>query len=886
MESETETNSSSYTSDSDIELDDDIVQTLAKSSGGKVQLPPTVFGQNTDWTDESGSDVTDISDGEDIPVVYEDGTQDVVFDEDFDFSDTESDAGHYASKPDPKKHEQELKKQEQERLAKEQKAKQRKEQEKKRKEQKEKDEKKAAKREEEERRRKEKQRKEQKEQKAREEKERQERAERERQERRVNESKPTPTAKQNQPARPPQRTPPSNNPNQPNVQEEDLNKPYEDPNDTMEEDSNLHLTMMPIKINPQAVLRSQTRDPTPNNQAEYSPSKGDINVDQFNQPQGFGEPFAQPPQQSPQFNQTSPSKNFPQLSSKPISPASSPGRVSQLTDVDPERQFPVPFQPGQFPNAAGLMASPTGPNGLGNSGNGFDTSSRRSSIRSSSTSSKPISNTSSRHSSISSKSSRDDKPSDSKSSSKHSSRNSSRHSSISSSTSSKTSVSSSSHHSRSSRTSKDDKKRENRKREKERENKFRKAVFDEEMKEKKELIYALYVMEQDGHPVSKRYTMDDDIFEMRFEYNKLKNEDDLKTKVQSAWDWFHTGNHLVEYLNERLNPFDISMDGWSDLLDADKQKYEPHFRKLYKQFACKFQVKPAVQIAMLFGGQLAMFVLPKFMDKIKTKKNDPKNLADATETAYAWGNNDTKAQTAQTQKPQTQNVSDSERELKKEIKEMNKRINGLLLQIDRQNQIIEQTQRMLLSQNQTRSPQYYSDKVEIPTPANTVASNPSPVAQTTVNTPVDRVNTTGNISLNASPVKSNVNQSKVNFVPETNSDSHSINSESLELESESDDEDGEIDFDVGSEMTGPVNNGPSLAGILGMIMKKSPSKQEKKQLPFQSVYDAPPEKPEYLNEVQTEEVQNTEEIENDVSEERPKGRSMSSISRKSTTLLL
>jgi hypothetical protein len=48
---------------------------------------------------------------------------------------------------------------------------------------------------------------------------------------------------------------------------------------------------------------------------------------------------------------------------------------------------------------------------------------------------------------------------------------------------------------------------------------------EDEMAEKRELIYQLYTLERYGHTLGKRYTMADDINELRFEHDRLMNKD-------------------------------------------------------------------------------------------------------------------------------------------------------------------------------------------------------------------------------------------------------------------------------------------------------------------------------------------------------------------------
>jgi hypothetical protein len=53
---------------------------------------------------------------------------------------------------------------------------------------------------------------------------------------------------------------------------------------------------------------------------------------------------------------------------------------------------------------------------------------------------------------------------------------------------------------------------------------------------------------------------------------------------------------LGEMINERFKPLGISIEGWSDELDSQKQEYEKVFRKIYKNMASRFYVRPGLQV--------------------------------------------------------------------------------------------------------------------------------------------------------------------------------------------------------------------------------------------------------------------------------------------------
>lgn len=151
---------------------------------------------------------------------------------------------------------------------------------------------------------------------------------------------------------------------------------------------------------------------------------------------------------------------------------------------------------------------------------------------------------------------------------------------------------------------------------------LRERIAEEELKEKRELIYEFWLMEKNGIPVSKKYEITDDIDEMRFEYHRLKSEGDIRDKIKLGWSVFSSINSVGEMINQKFKPLGISIDGWSDELDSHKEEYEKIFRKIYKNMAGRFYVKPGLQLMMVFGSQLIIFLAPRLLKKFQKKEDD------------------------------------------------------------------------------------------------------------------------------------------------------------------------------------------------------------------------------------------------------------------------
>jgi uncharacterized phage infection (PIP) family protein YhgE len=70
-------------------------------------------------------------------------------------------------------------------------------------------------------------------------------------------------------------------------------------------------------------------------------------------------------------------------------------------------------------------------------------------------------------------------------------------------------------------------------------------------------------------------------------------------------------------------------------LDDDKDKYEPHFRKLYKSMSSRFQINPGMQIAIMYATQFCVFILPRLLKSVANKKPE-EGTTDPKQKTYPW----------------------------------------------------------------------------------------------------------------------------------------------------------------------------------------------------------------------------------------------------------
>ena len=115
---------------------------------------------------------------------------------------------------------------------------------------------------------------------------------------------------------------------------------------------------------------------------------------------------------------------------------------------------------------------------------------------------------------------------------------------------------------------------------------------EEMLREKFKFLRKLEALEKKGVELSKKYNMDSNLQEMMGEYETIMEE---KTKLNSVK---FQGNMLMavingmEFLNNRFDPFDIKLDGWSEQINENIVDYDDIFGELYEKYKSKATMAP------------------------------------------------------------------------------------------------------------------------------------------------------------------------------------------------------------------------------------------------------------------------------------------------------
>ena len=125
---------------------------------------------------------------------------------------------------------------------------------------------------------------------------------------------------------------------------------------------------------------------------------------------------------------------------------------------------------------------------------------------------------------------------------------------------------------------------------------------EQEKKEKVEYLNKLQRLEQKGFQVSRRFTMDNSLDEMKQEYMRLVDARQLETSLRfqrQALIGVVTG---MEWLNGRFDPFDLKLDGWSESVHENVEDFDEIFEELYDKYKDRGKMPPEMRLLTSLAG--------------------------------------------------------------------------------------------------------------------------------------------------------------------------------------------------------------------------------------------------------------------------------------------
>ena len=164
--------------------------------------------------------------------------------------------------------------------------------------------------------------------------------------------------------------------------------------------------------------------------------------------------------------------------------------------------------------------------------------------------------------------------------------------------------------------------------------------------EKADLLNKITRLNKKGIQSSARLTIYSDIEEIRTEYKRMTYSIEVERSIKFQRRMLVACVTGLEFLNDKFDPFDIELNGWSQNTMENVEDYDGVFEELYNKYKTKVQVAPEVKLIMMVGGSAMMFHLTNSMFKAavpnvtQVMKQNPglmQNMMDAVQRAQPGG---------------------------------------------------------------------------------------------------------------------------------------------------------------------------------------------------------------------------------------------------------
>lgn len=162
--------------------------------------------------------------------------------------------------------------------------------------------------------------------------------------------------------------------------------------------------------------------------------------------------------------------------------------------------------------------------------------------------------------------------------------------------------------------------------------------YEEIQREKQQLLFSLERLQKQGYPPSKKYTMASSYEDMQFEHERLKKQRDVEKSIKFSRKILMAFVSGAEFLNNRFDPCDVKLDGWSENVMENVNDYDEVFEELHEKYGESIKMAPELRLIAMVGGSAFMYHLtnslfksasPKLSDILKQNPDIMKNISEA-----------------------------------------------------------------------------------------------------------------------------------------------------------------------------------------------------------------------------------------------------------------
>ena len=138
---------------------------------------------------------------------------------------------------------------------------------------------------------------------------------------------------------------------------------------------------------------------------------------------------------------------------------------------------------------------------------------------------------------------------------------------------------------------------------------------EEILREKIIYLRKLEALEKKGVKLTKKYTMECALDEMKGEYEMIKSESEKKSSVKFQGKMLMAAVSAIEFMNSKFDPFDVKLDGWAEAVNENIDDYDDVFGELHEKYSGKAKIAPELKLLFMLGGSAAMLHMTNTMFK-------------------------------------------------------------------------------------------------------------------------------------------------------------------------------------------------------------------------------------------------------------------------------
>ena len=135
----------------------------------------------------------------------------------------------------------------------------------------------------------------------------------------------------------------------------------------------------------------------------------------------------------------------------------------------------------------------------------------------------------------------------------------------------------------------------------------------EEIKRKQELLEGFDKLARKGVRIHRMFDMNSSLEEMDSEYQRLVRQRELEQSIRFQRRLLLTCVTGVEMFNKKYDPFEVELDGWSEVVYSEIDSYDDIFEELYEKYHTKVKMAPELRLLFALGGSAVMFHISNTM---------------------------------------------------------------------------------------------------------------------------------------------------------------------------------------------------------------------------------------------------------------------------------